>query len=102
MNKCIWNTPGTLAEKFWRDGRGDFPIYDMHGHMGAHYAICFKRCEAPEMVAHVKRIGVNGWYFPTMKPCGEISATLRSAIFAGSFPIRSGCMPGSSPSGRTG
>lgn len=63
MNKCIWNTPGSLAEKFWKEGKADFPLYDMHGHMGAHYAIYFKRCEAPEMVKHVKRIGVKRLVF---------------------------------------
>ncbi|MBE6405197.1 MAG: hypothetical protein E7040_04170 [Lentisphaerae bacterium] len=63
MSECIWNQPGSLAEKFWKDGKADFPIYDMHGHMGAHYAIYFKICEAPEMVAHVKRIGVKRLVF---------------------------------------
>ena len=33
-----------------KNGKGDFPIYDMHGHMGPHYAIYFKRCEAPESI----------------------------------------------------
>ncbi|MBR7107278.1 MAG: amidohydrolase family protein [Lentisphaeria bacterium] len=99
MNKCIWNTPGTLAEKFWRDGRGDFPIYDMHGHMGAHYAICFKRCEAPEMVAHVKRIGVKRLVFSHHEAlwgnirnaqvcdiCRQFPDTLR--MYAGIIPQR--------------
>ena len=63
MSDCIWNKPGSLAEKFWREGKADFPIYDMHGHMGPHYAIYFNRCEAPEMVAHMKRIGVKRLVF---------------------------------------
>lgn len=58
--KCsVWEQPGTLAEAFWRHGRAEIPIYDMHGHMGTHNAIYFARCEAPEMVAHLKRIGVR-------------------------------------------
>ena len=63
MSECIWNQPGSLAETFWKNGKADFPIYDMHGHMGAHYAIYFKICEAPEMVRHVKRIGVKRLVF---------------------------------------
>ena len=63
MSECIWNTPGTLAEKFWKNGKADFPIYDMHGHMGPLQAIYFKRCEAPEMVAHMKRIGIKRLIF---------------------------------------
>ena len=63
MSECIWNQPGSLAEQFWKNGKADFPIYDMHGHMGAHYAIYFKICEAPEMVQHVKRIGVKRLVF---------------------------------------
>ena len=60
---CIWQRPGSLAEKFWRDGRADFPIYDMHGHMGNHYAIWLKICEPADVVAHVKRIGVKRLVF---------------------------------------
>ena len=63
MSECIWNAAGTLAEKFWRDGKADIPIYDVHGHMGAHYAIYFKRGQAPEMVAHLNRIGVKRLIF---------------------------------------
>ena len=62
--KCsVWERPGTLAEAFWQNGRADIPIYDMHGHMGTHNAIYFARCEAPEMVAHLRRIGVRRLVF---------------------------------------
>lgn len=99
MSGCIWNEPGSLAEKFWREGKGDFPIYDMHGHMGAHYAIYFKRCEAPEMVAHVKRIGVKRLVFShhealwgsvrnaqVYEICKQYPNTLR--MYAGIIPQR--------------
>ena len=63
MNCSIWEKPGSIAEAFWKNGRADFPIYDMHGHMGSHYAIYFKRCDAPEMAAHLRRIGVRRLVF---------------------------------------
>ncbi len=63
MNSSIWEKPGSIAEAFWKNGRADFPVYDMHGHMGSHYAIYMKRCEAPEMVAHMKRIGIRRLVF---------------------------------------
>lgn len=63
MKKSIWEQEGTLAEKFWRDGKADFPIYDMHGHMGKHYAIYFKRSEPKDIVEHIKRIGVKRLVF---------------------------------------
>lgn len=63
MKKSIWEEPGSLAEKFWRDGKADFPIYDMHGHMGEHYAIYFKIHTPAQVVEHVKRIGVKRLVF---------------------------------------
>ncbi|OQA82751.1 MAG: Amidohydrolase [Lentisphaerae bacterium ADurb.Bin242] len=63
MNVSIWEKSGSLANTFWEKGSADFPIYDMHGHMGSHYAIYMKRCEAPEMAAHMKRIGVKRLVF---------------------------------------
>ncbi len=63
MTQAIWERPGTLQRQLWEQGRLDFPIYDMHGHMGRHYAIFFKRGEPPEMVAHLKRIGVRRLVF---------------------------------------
>ena len=63
MSCSIWEKPGSLAEKFWKEGKADIPIYDMHGHMGEHYAIYFKRCDAPEMAAHLRRIGVRRLVF---------------------------------------
>ena len=99
MSECIWNQPGSLAEKFWKTGKADFPIYDMHGHMGAHYAIYFKICEAPEMVEHVKRIGVKRLVFShhealwgsvrngeVCEICKQFPDTLR--MYAGIIPQR--------------
>ncbi len=63
MSCSIWEKPGSIAEQFWKNGKADFPIYDMHGHMGEHYGIYFKRCEAPEMAAHLRRIGVKHLVF---------------------------------------
>lgn len=63
MKTSIWEKPGSLAEKFWRDGKADFPIYDMHGHMGEHYAIHFKIHSPGSVVEHLKRIGVKRLVF---------------------------------------
>ena len=63
MTVPIWNRQGSLAEKFWTNGKADFPIYDMHAHMGPHYAIYMKRSSPETMVAHVKRIGVARMVF---------------------------------------
>lgn len=63
MTDSIWERKGSLAEAFWRNGRTDLPIYDMHGHMGSHYGIYFRRCEAPEIAAHLRRIGVKRLVF---------------------------------------
>ena len=63
MTESIWEKKGSLAQAFWQNGRADIPVYDMHGHMGPHYAIYFKRCEAPEMVAHLRRSGVKKLVF---------------------------------------
>jgi predicted TIM-barrel fold metal-dependent hydrolase len=59
MKNSIWQKKGSLAEAYWNKGAAGFPVYDMHGHMGSHYAIYFKRCQAPEMLAHLKRAGVK-------------------------------------------
>ena len=63
MSISIWERTGTIPNDFWERGKADFPIYDMHGHMGAHNAIYFKRCEAPEMIRHLRRIGVKRLIF---------------------------------------
>lgn len=63
MKFSIWEKPGSAAEKFWKNGRADFPIYDMHGHMGSHPAIYFKRCEPDDMALHLRRIGVRRLVF---------------------------------------
>lgn len=63
MSIAIWERPGSLAEKFWNCGKADFPIYDMHGHMGSHNAIYFRRCEPEDMAAHLRRIGVKHLVF---------------------------------------
>ncbi len=46
-----------LGRAFWEnESVPECPIYDMHGHMGAHNAITFPLTEADEMAAHLKRI----------------------------------------------
>ena len=54
----FWDEKNSVAEHCWQYGNPGFPVYDMHGHMGEHYAIYFKRSNAAEMVAHLKRAGV--------------------------------------------
>ena len=63
MNRSVWEKEGTLAEKFWRDGRADIPVYDMHCHMGAHNGIYFKRCEPEAMKEHGERLGIKRMVF---------------------------------------
>lgn len=63
MKVPIWERPNTLAEHFWKNGYADFPIYDMHGHMGTHNAIYMNRCEPDSMAAHLRRIGVKRLVF---------------------------------------
>ena len=63
MKNSIWKKPGSIAEAYWQHGHADFPVYDMHGHMGSHYAIYFKRCEPADVVAHLKRAGVKRLVF---------------------------------------
>ena len=59
----IWEKQGSIAEAFWKNGKADFPVYDMHGHMGSHNAIYMKRCEPDTMAAHLRRIGVKRLLF---------------------------------------
>ena len=59
----IWEEKGTLAEAYWNHGHIDIPVYDMHGHMGSHGQIYFKRAEADAMIAHMKRAGVTRLVF---------------------------------------
>jgi len=63
MITSIWEQQGTLANQFWTKGKADIPIYDMHGHMGSHGAIYFKRCEPADMAQHLRRIGVKHLVF---------------------------------------
>ena len=59
----IWEQPGTLAYKFWNEGRADIPIYDMHGHMGTHNGIYMHRSDPESMAEHLRRIGVKHLVF---------------------------------------
>ena len=59
MKQSIWEQENSLARTFWQNGRADFPIYDMHAHMGQHNAIFHTCPEADQMVKHAKRIGVK-------------------------------------------
>ena len=70
MVTSVWNKPGTIANAFWERGwdfeapeTAPLPVYDMHGHMGTHNAIYFARCDAPEMVQHLKRSGIRRLVF---------------------------------------
>ena len=55
----FWNEKNSVAEHCWKYGNPGFPVYDMHGHMGGHYAIYFKRSEPEDMVEHLKQAGVK-------------------------------------------
>jgi hypothetical protein len=55
----IWTAKGTLAEAYWNTGRANIPVYDMHGHMGAHGQIYFKRSDTGAMIAHLKKAGIT-------------------------------------------
>lgn len=55
----FWNEKNSIAEHLWNYGNPGFPVYDMHGHMGGHYAIYFNRCEVTDMVEHMKKAGVK-------------------------------------------
>ena len=59
----LWEKPGSIAATLWETGNPGFPIYDVHGHMGPHYSIYLKRCEAADMTAHLRRIGVKRLVF---------------------------------------
>jgi len=59
LKECIWEKENSIAKTLWETGRTGFPIYDMHAHMGKHYAQYHARCEAPEMIRHARRIGVK-------------------------------------------
>ena len=59
MNGSIWEQPGTLAHKFWTEGRADFTICDMHGHMGTHNGIYMHRSDPETMAEHLRRIGAR-------------------------------------------
>ena len=48
-----------LVDEFWEKGIVEScPIYDMHGHMGEHYAIYFAAPNADEMVTLMRRANV--------------------------------------------
>lgn len=63
MKESFWDKQGTLANQLWSTGKADFPIYDVHGHMGTHNIIYFNRCEPAEVVEHLKRTGVSRLVF---------------------------------------
>ncbi len=63
MNCSIWEKPSSIAAAFWENGRADFPVYDMHGHMGSHPSIYMKCCEPEAMAEHLRRIGVKHLVF---------------------------------------
>ena len=63
MTTSIWEVPGSPAARFWNDGHADFPVYDMHGHMGSHNGIFMARREPESMAAHLRRAGVRHLVF---------------------------------------
>lgn len=63
MTCSIWEKKDSIAQTLWKTGRAGFPIYDMHGHMGQHYAIYMPRCEPADVVKHIQRIGVRKLIF---------------------------------------
>ncbi len=63
MSNILWEQKDSIAYSLWNTGRVDFPIYDMHGHMGQHPAIFFKRGEPEDMVKHLKRAGIKRLVF---------------------------------------
>lgn len=62
-NESLWEKSGSIAQQFWQNGKADFPVYDMHGHMGTHNAIYMNRCEPADMAKHLKRAGVKRLIF---------------------------------------
>ena len=63
MSNILWERKGSIANSLWETGKVDFPIYDMHGHMGMHPAIYFHRGDPEAMVAHLRRAGVKHLVF---------------------------------------
>ncbi len=59
----IWEKSGSIAGMFWEKGKADFPVYDVHGHMGSHSAIYMKRCTPDAMAKHLERAGVTRLIF---------------------------------------
>lgn len=62
-SNSLWEEKDSLAKQFWDTGKLPFPVYDMHGHMGAHNAIYFARCEAPQMIQHMQHAGIRKLVF---------------------------------------
>ena len=59
QKKSIWEQENTIAGSVWKNGRADFPVCDVHAHMGRHYAMYHARGEAEDMVRHARRPGVR-------------------------------------------
>lgn len=59
QKNSIWENENSTAGTVWKIGKADFPVYDMHAHMGRHYAMYHARCEAEDMVKHARRLGVK-------------------------------------------
>ena len=54
QNLSVWEKNGSLAEMFWKNGKGDFPVYDMHGHMGT---TTFLRDFEKDRLIHEQAVG---------------------------------------------
>ena len=77
------NSP--LAKEFWEKGFVEScPVYDMHGHMGTHYAIYFAAPNAPEMVKLINRANVK-------KLCFSHHFSLWATNYVGQDPALEAC-----------
>ena len=63
MKSICWNGENSIARRFWETGTLDFPVYDMHGHMGTSYAIYQPYCEAEKIISHMQEAGVRRLVF---------------------------------------
>ena len=76
--KSLWEDENTIAGKIWKTGRANFPIYDVHAHMGKHYAMYHARCEAQDMIKHAERIGVKKLCFSHNEALFEVGGNQKA------------------------
>ena len=81
----IWQEE-TLARQFWREGKAPCPIYDMHGHVGNNASMYHARCQAPDMVKHMRRIGVTRLVFSHMDALAGVMRNAEVVEICKRFP----------------